>query len=86
MGLKRQKKGLLAAFTCENLDPFEIARSLNKFGVESRAGCHCSTLAHYFYKLNPPASCRLSFYIYNNISDVQKACFAVKKILCRKIA
>jgi len=81
-----EKRASLAAFTCENLDPFEIARSLNKFGVESRAGCHCSTLAHYFYKLNPPASCRLSFYIYNNISDVQKACFAVKKILCRKIA
>src|SRR6185312_3575543 len=29
-------------------------------GVESRAGCHCATLAHHALGLNPPASCRLS--------------------------
>ncbi|MFH0905289.1 MAG: aminotransferase class V-fold PLP-dependent enzyme, partial [bacterium] len=46
----------------------------------SRAGCHCATLAHHYYKLDPPATCRLSFYIYNNIQDVRKACSAVKKV------
>jgi selenocysteine lyase/cysteine desulfurase len=29
--------------------------------------------------LDPPASCRLSFYLYNNIDDVRRACLAVKK-------
>ncbi|MEK7173045.1 MAG: aminotransferase class V-fold PLP-dependent enzyme, partial [Patescibacteria group bacterium] len=48
---------------------------------ESRAGCHCATLAHHYYQLNPPASCRLSFYMYNNLKDVRKACLAVKKII-----
>jgi cysteine desulfurase/selenocysteine lyase len=70
----------LVAFTCTHKGPFEIAEGLKKLGVESRAGCHCATLAHYYYELNPPASCRLSFYIYNNLEDVKKACMGVKKV------
>jgi len=70
----------LIAFTCDHKTPFEIAEELNKLGIESRAGCHCATLAHHYYQLNPPASCRLSFYIYNDLEDVKKACEAVKKI------
>lgn len=72
----------LVAFTCGDKNPMELAADLNKLGVESRGGCHCATLAHHFYKLNPPASCRLSFYIYNDIKDVRKACSAVKKCTC----
>lgn len=75
----------LVAFNCDCIDPFNLAKELNKLGVESRAGCHCATLAHYYYKLNPPASCRLSFYIYNDIKDVRKACFAVKKCVESKL-
>lgn len=71
----------LVAFNNPGLSPFKISDELSKLGVESRAGCHCATLAHYYYKLNPPASCRLSFYIYNDINDVKKACLAVKKVL-----
>jgi len=71
----------LVAFNCNCRSPFEIAESLSKLGVESRAGCHCATLAHHYYGLDPAASCRLSFYIYNNIDDVKKACSAVKKCI-----
>ena len=78
-----ENRASLVAFTCENKNPLKIAEDLNKLGVESRAGCHCATLAHHYYKLNPPASCRLSFYIYNDIKDVKKACLAVKKCVCR---
>jgi cysteine desulfurase / selenocysteine lyase len=74
----------LIAFTSEQKSVFDIANELNKFGVESRAGCHCATLAHHFYKLNPPASCRLSFYIYNNLEDVKKACLAVRECVCKE--
>ncbi|MDO8592730.1 MAG: aminotransferase class V-fold PLP-dependent enzyme [bacterium] len=69
----------LVAFTHKCKSPFKIAGELSELGIESRAGCHCATLAHHYYELNPPASCRLSFYIYNNIEDVRKACLAVKK-------
>ena len=71
----------LVAFTCKTKSPFEIAEELSKLGVESRAGCHCATLAHKYYGLNPPASCRLSFYIYNDIEDVRKACLTIKKCI-----
>jgi len=74
-----ENRAALVAFTCGDKSPFDIAEGLNKLGVESRAGCHCATLAHYYYQLNPPASCRLSFYIYNDLQDVRKACLAVKK-------
>lgn len=68
----------LISFNYTGVDSFKIAEELNKVGVESRAGCHCAALAHSCYKLNPPASCRLSFYIYNDIEDVRRACLAVK--------
>ncbi len=75
----------LIAFNCDGASPFKIAEELNKLGVESRAGCHCATLGHYYYKLNPPASCRLSFYVYNDIKDVRRACLAVKKCIQSKV-
>jgi len=71
----------LVAFNYCDKSPMEIADELNQLGIESRAGCHCATLAHYLYELNPPASCRLSFYIYNDIKDVRKACNAIKKCI-----
>ncbi len=55
----------LVAFNLAGRDPVGIARALNHAGIESRAGCHCATLAHHALGLNPPASCRLSFYLYN---------------------
>ncbi|MFA6534309.1 MAG: aminotransferase class V-fold PLP-dependent enzyme [Patescibacteria group bacterium] len=71
----------LVAFNYPSVSPFEIAEKLSGLGIESRAGCHCATLAHYYYLLTVPASCRLSFYIYNDLKDVRKACLAVKKVL-----
>lgn len=76
-----KKRTPLVAFNCNNRSPFEIAERLSKLGIESRAGCHCATLAHHYYGLSPVASCRLSFYFYNNIDDVERACSAVKKCI-----
>ncbi|GAA1965093.1 aminotransferase class V-fold PLP-dependent enzyme [Microbacterium deminutum] len=67
----------LVAFTVDGHDPFEIARALNDRGVESRAGCHCATLAHHDLGLDPPASCRISFSFYNTAEDVDRAVEAV---------
>ncbi len=75
------KRTSLVAFTCKDKSPFKISEELSALGIESRAGCHCATLAHHYYELDPPASCRLSFYIYNDLNDVRKACQAVKKCL-----
>ena len=57
-----------------------MAEALNRAGVESRAGCHCATLAHHALGLSPPASCRLSFYLYNTPDEVDQAVAAVAAI------
>jgi cysteine desulfurase / selenocysteine lyase len=67
----------LVAFNLAGRDPVSVAEDLNRAGVESRAGCHCATLAHHALRLNPPASCRLSFYLYNTPDEVDRAVAAV---------
>ncbi|HEX3310890.1 MAG TPA: hypothetical protein VHS32_31945, partial [Streptosporangiaceae bacterium] len=42
--------------------------------------CHCATLAHHALGLNPPASCRLSFYLYNTPGEIDRAVDAVAEI------
>jgi len=70
----------LVAFNLARRDPMSVAGDLNRAGVESRAGCHCATLAHHALGLDPPASCRLSFYLYNTPDEVDRAVAAVAAI------
>ena len=70
----------LVAFSLAGHDPVSLAEGLNQAGVESRAGCHCATLAHHALQLDPPASCRLSFYLYNTPGEVDRAVAAVADI------
>jgi cysteine desulfurase/selenocysteine lyase len=70
----------LVAFNLAGRDPVGVAQALNEAGIESRAGCHCATLAHHALGLNPPASCRLSFYLYNTPGEVDRAVNAVAEI------
>ena len=70
----------LVAFNLAGRDPVSVAEALNRAGVESRAGCHCATLAHHALGLAPPASCRLSFYLYNTPDDVDQAVAAVAAV------
>jgi cysteine desulfurase/selenocysteine lyase len=70
----------LAAFNLAGRDPVSVAEALDRAGVEARAGCHCATLAHHALGLTPPASCRLSFYLYNTPGEVDQAVDAVAAI------
>ncbi|HEY6502319.1 MAG TPA: aminotransferase class V-fold PLP-dependent enzyme [Streptosporangiaceae bacterium] len=70
----------LVAFNLPGRDPAGVAEALNRAGIESRAGCHCATLAHHALGLTPPASCRLSFYLYNTPEEVDRAVAAVAAI------
>jgi cysteine desulfurase/selenocysteine lyase len=70
----------LVAFNLAGQDPVRVAEALNRAGVESRAGCHCATLAHHALGLSPPASCRLSFYLYNTPDEVDQAVAAVAAV------
>jgi cysteine desulfurase/selenocysteine lyase len=76
----------LVAFNIEGRDPLEVAEALGGMGVEARAGCHCATLAHRALKLNPLASCRLSFYFYNTPEEVDEATSAVAAVAQSRLA
>jgi cysteine desulfurase / selenocysteine lyase len=70
----------LVAFNVAGHDPVHLAEGLDRAGVEARAGCHCATLAHHALQLTPPASCRLSFYLYNTLDEVDQAVDALAAI------
>ena len=70
----------LVAFNLPGHDPMSVAEALDKAGIEARAGCHCATLAHHTLGLTPPASCRLSFYLYNTPTEIDRAVAAVTAI------
>jgi cysteine desulfurase / selenocysteine lyase len=70
----------LVAFNLAGRDPMKVAEALDRAGVEARAGCHCATLAHHAMGLTPPASCRLSFYLYNTEDEVDRAVDAVAAV------
>jgi cysteine desulfurase/selenocysteine lyase len=75
-----RRRSPLVAFNVAGWNPFDLAEALNDAGVESRAGCHCATLAHRELALDPAASCRLSFYLYNTVEDVDRACDALARM------
>ena len=69
----------LVAFNVAGHDPMQLAGQLNEAGIESRAGCHCASLAH--RALGIDASCRFSFYLYNSFDDVDRAVDALAHIV-----
>ena len=71
----------LVAFNVAGKNPMELAHALNEAGVESRAGCHCASLAHQSLKLLPFGSCRLSFYLYNTLEEVDYAVDALAVVV-----
>ena len=75
----------LVAFNVRGWNPLDLAARLDELGVESRAGCHCATLAHHRLGLTPPASCRLSFALYNDADDVERATRTVRWIVDRDV-
>ena len=79
-----KRRTSLVAFNVEGREAQDLAEALNDFGVESRAGCHCAGLAH--HALDLAASCRLSFYIYNTVEEVEAAVATLARIVREKIS
>jgi cysteine desulfurase/selenocysteine lyase len=75
-----ERRTSLVAFNLPGHDPILAAQLLDRAGIEARTGCHCATLAHHSLKLDPPASCRLSFYLYNTPTEIDRAVAAVAAI------
>jgi cysteine desulfurase/selenocysteine lyase len=72
------KRGGVVSFTMENAHPHDIASILDVEGVCIRSGHHCAQPLMDRFHL--PATARASFYVYNDIEDVDRLVTALEKV------
>lgn len=72
-----ENKSGVISFTVKGIHPHDIAQILDKEGIAVRSGFHCAMPLH--QKLEVPATCRASFYIYNTKEDIDKLVLGIEK-------
>jgi len=73
-----KKRAGVIAFNFKNYHPHDISQILASEKVCIRAGHHCAMPLH--KRLNTVATCRASFYLYNQKEDIEKLIFGLKKV------
>lgn len=63
-----ERRGGVIAFNLRGIHPHDVATLLDQEGIAIRAGHHCAQPLHRL--LDIPASCRISFYLYNTLEEV----------------
>lgn len=63
----KEKEGLIS-FEVEDVHPHDVAQILSMDGICLRTGHHCAEPLHHYLGVN--ASCRVSFYFYNTLEEV----------------
>ena len=61
-------RAAVVAFNAKGVHPHDMAQILDRDNICIRSGHHCAMPLH--TRLQIPASCRASFYIYNTKKDV----------------
>lgn len=74
---KEMRSGLVS-FNLKNYHPHDVAQILDEDGVAIRAGHHCAMPLH--KRLGVPATCRASFYIYNDEDDVERLIKGLQRV------
>lgn len=72
------KKAGVVSFTIDNAHPHDIASILDVEGICIRSGHHCAQPLMDRFKL--PATARASFYIYNDLEDVDALVAGMKRV------
>ncbi|MFI5412553.1 MAG: cysteine desulfurase [Candidatus Micrarchaeales archaeon] len=72
-------RGGVVAFEIKGVHPHDVATIFDSEGVAIRAGHHCA-MPLVVETLHKPALSRMSFYIYSNESDIDKAVDAAEKV------
>src|SRR3989338_11455861 len=62
------ERGGVIAFNLKGIHPHDVAQILNNDNICIRSGHHCAMPLHHRLEIN--SSCRASFYLYNDESDV----------------
>jgi len=73
-----KKRAGVVSFTIDNAHPHDIASILDVEGICIRSGHHCAQPLMERYEL--PATARASFYIYNDIDDIDALDGGIKRV------
>lgn len=68
----------LVAFNVSGVHPHDVAALLDREGIAIRSGHHCTMPLH--TKLGIEASCRASFYVYNQEEEVHRLAAALRAV------
>lgn len=75
----------IVAFNIKGVDSSEISYSLDKkYNIASRAGLHCSPLAHYHFGTQKTGIVRLSVGYFNSLNEIDNTIIAINKIVYEK--
>jgi cysteine desulfurase / selenocysteine lyase len=73
-----EQRGGVISFDLKGVHPHDVAQILDFYGIAIRAGHHCAMPLHEKYHL--AATSRASFYIYNQLEDVDRLIDAIYKV------
>tara|TARA_B100000809_G_scaffold71516_1_gene69102 strand:- start:2161 stop:3357 length:1197 start_codon:yes stop_codon:yes gene_type:complete len=73
-----KKRGGVISLNVDGIHPHDLAQFLNEDNIAIRVGHHCAQPL--LKKLGETATARMSFYIYNDESDVDKFCDSISEI------
>ena len=71
-------RGGVISFSIRNIHSLDLAQFLNEENIAIRVGHHCAQPL--LNKIGETSTARISFYIYNDDSDIKKFCEALTKI------
>ncbi len=73
-----ENRGGVISFTLRDIHPLDLAQFLNEDNIAVRVGHHCAQPL--LKKLGETSTARISFYLYNDDSDIIKLCKTLKKV------
>jgi cysteine desulfurase / selenocysteine lyase len=77
-GPSAEHRGGVVAFEMDGVHPHDVAQILDSFGIAIRAGHHCAMPLHEKYEI--AATSRASFYLYNQVEEVDRLVDAIYKV------
>jgi selenocysteine lyase/cysteine desulfurase len=75
------KRAGLVSFNVKGVDPAQIGDRLDRFGIATRIGLHCSPEAHRFLQTFPDGTIRVSPGAMTTKTDIKKFLLALDKAL-----
>ena len=73
-----KNRGGVISFTLRDIHSLDLAQFLNEDNIAIRVGHHCAQPL--LNKLGETSTARISFYLYNDDSDISKLCKTLKKV------